>query len=210
MGIAVSKSGKMYKNPRNMMSGVSNSETPNNIGVYSYIDFVAYEIVGSELSKTKQLEQLAAWGFRVVTYDVVDRSQLTDQLLTAFIQDAKSSSPYELDGAVIEIESADSRKNNNTDALNPEYAFKYKIVDGSNSSTAVVKCVHWNVSKDGYLKPRVQIEPVNLLGVTIQYATGFNAQFIQQSGIGPGAVIRLVRSGDVIPLHIVTGKQLIR
>jgi len=40
---------------------------------------------------------------------------------------------------------------------------------------------------------------VKLGGVTIEYATGFNGKFIQENGIGIGAVIEIIRSGDVIP-----------
>ena len=59
--------------------------------------------------------------------------------------------------------------------------------------------VLWTPSKDGYLKPRVQIEPLSLGGVKIEYATGFNGAFIQDHKIGVGATIELIRSGDVIP-----------
>ena len=59
--------------------------------------------------------------------------------------------------------------------------------------------MHWEPSKTGYLKPRVEIKPVDLVGVTITYATGFNAKFIRENGIGPGAKIQITRSGDVIP-----------
>jgi NAD-dependent DNA ligase len=51
------------------------------------------------------------------------------------------------------------------------------------------------------LKPRVQIEPIKLGGVTIEYATGFNGAFIETNKIGVGAIIQIIRSGDVIP-HI--------
>jgi len=71
---------------------------------------------------------------------------------------------------------------------------------------AKVVDVIWTPSKDGFLKPRVQIEPVILCGVKIEYATGFNAKFIEHNKIGLGAVIQLIRSGDVIP-HI---KQVIQ
>jgi NAD-dependent DNA ligase len=64
---------------------------------------------------------------------------------------------------------------------------------------AKVVDVLWSASKDGYLKPRVRIEPVKLGGVTIEYATGFNGKFIQENGIGIGAIIEIIRSGDVIP-----------
>ena len=39
----------------------------------------------------------------------------------------------------------------------------------------------WTPSKDGYLTPRVQIEPVKLGGVTINFATGKNARFIESN-----------------------------
>ena len=51
------------------------------------------------------------------------------------------------------------------------------------------------------MKPRVRIEPVNIGGVTIEYATGFNGNFVETNKIGIGAVVQLIRSGDVIP-HI--------
>ena len=49
------------------------------------------------------------------------------------------------------------------------------------------------------MKPRVQIEPISLGGVTITFATGYNAKFIEDNKIGVGAIIELIRSGDVIP-----------
>jgi DNA ligase (NAD+) len=62
-----------------------------------------------------------------------------------------------------------------------------------------VLAVNWDASKDGFLKPTVNFEPVNIGGVIIQYASGFNAAFIQSNGIGPGAFVEIIRSGDVIP-----------
>jgi NAD-dependent DNA ligase len=49
------------------------------------------------------------------------------------------------------------------------------------------------------LKPRVRIEPIRLGGVTIEYATGFNGKFIGDNKIGIGAIVQMIRSGDVIP-----------
>jgi NAD-dependent DNA ligase len=71
---------------------------------------------------------------------------------------------------------------------------------------AKVVNVLWTPSKDGILKPRVQIEPIILGGVKIEYATGFNGKFIQENRIGIGAIVKLVRSGDVIP-HILEVTQ---
>ena len=59
--------------------------------------------------------------------------------------------------------------------------------------------VIWSPSKDGYLKPKVQIQPVKLGGAVIQYATLHNAEFVIKNKIGLGAVVQILRSGDVIP-----------
>ena len=195
-----------YKNPRNMVSGLMNSSEIN-AGLYEYIDVVAYEIVGSTLSKTEQLRQLRRMGFKTVNHSVHPTNTLDDEVLTDILNDVRSKSDYELDGIVIDVDSHKTRDAiNNPDELNPIYAVKFKVADASNEATPTVKEVEWNISKDGYLKPRIVFEPVELMGVTVKHATGFNAQFIKVNNIGPGAVVRITRSGDVIPfvLGVVT------
>jgi len=59
--------------------------------------------------------------------------------------------------------------------------------------------VEFNPSSHGYWKPRVNLQPTEMGGVTVSWATGFNAAFIRDNNIGPGAVLRVTRSGDVIP-----------
>lgn len=194
----LSRGGRIYKNPRNMVSGLMNS-SENNPQIYQYIDTVTYEIVGSSLPKSEQLKQLQEWGFRVVKYSLHKAGDLNDEKLTEILVARRAASIYELDGVVLDIDSDVVRARLATDELNPEYAVKYKVADSSNYAIATVKGVEWNLSKDGYYKPRVQIEPVDLVGVTIQNFTGFNAKFIKDNGIGPGAKISVTRSGDVIP-----------
>ena len=82
---------------------------------------------------------------------------------------------------------------------NPEHAFAFKMVMSDQMVEAIVNDVIWSASKDGYIKPRVQIEPVLLGGVMIEYATGFNGLFIEKNKIGVGSLIQIIRSGDVIP-----------
>jgi NAD-dependent DNA ligase len=59
--------------------------------------------------------------------------------------------------------------------------------------------VTWNITKHGFLKPQVNFVPFDLVGVTISNCSGFNAKFIYENGIGPGAKVNMTRSGDVIP-----------
>ena len=61
-----------------------------------------------------------------------------------------------------------------------------------------VKYVKWNASKHGKLKPTVYIEPVHLNGTKIK-ATGNNADFIETHKIGPGAKVKIIKGGEIIP-----------
>jgi NAD-dependent DNA ligase len=104
---------------------------------------------------------------------------------------------YDMDGVICVNDHIYPRQTGN-----PAHAFAFKMVLSDQIAEAKVVGVVWTASKDGYLKPRVQLEPLHLGGVTIEYATGFNAKFIVENKIGVGALIRLTRSGDVIP-HII-------
>lgn len=73
----------------------------------------------------------------------------------------------------------------------------YKIQ--AESKEVVVKEVTYNATRTGRLAPRVWFDPVELSGAIVKKATGFNAQFIKDNFIGPGAVIEVCRSGEVIP-----------
>jgi len=194
------RAGVPYKNPRNMVAGLMNSST-NPEGVYQYIDCVAYELLDDVCDKAEQIEILEQCGF-LTPYTMVKIGRfLDDTRLTDYLNDRRSLTEYEIDGIVLDVNSQKLRAkiNPTKDTLNPEYAVKFKVADASNMAVARVINVEWNISKDGFLKPRVQIEPIELKGVTIQYATGFNARFIYDNKIGPGAKVRISRMGDVIP-----------
>jgi len=66
-----------------------------------------------------------------------------------------------------------------------------------------VKEVVWTLSKGNKMIPVVHIHPIELGGVTISKAAGFNAEYISNHSITPGTVFNLTRSNDVIP-HIVS------
>ena len=64
---------------------------------------------------------------------------------------------------------------------------------------AKVEEVEWSMSKTGYMIPRVRIEPTQLSGTTVRYASGFNAAFIKDNNIGPGAIIKVEKANEIIP-----------
>lgn len=198
--ILLAEKGKQYKNPRNTVSGIMNSKdtTPT---IFPYIEFIAYEIVDSELSKQDQLVVLNSLGFKTVEYSTHLFKELTDDSLTNILLQAKKETEYEIDGLVIDVHSYQKRleMNPTKDTLNPAYSVKFKVTDESNIVTTTVVDVEINVSKDGYLKPRVNVQPIDVLGVTVQWATGFNMKYIFDNRIQPGTKVKIARNGDVIP-----------
>jgi len=181
-----------FANPRNLVSGIVNSKTLDD--KTRDLHFVAYEVINPPLKISEQMTLLAELGHEVVKHERVDK--LTNDLLSETLLDWRANYEYEVDGVIVADDHIHPRKDGN-----PEHAFAFKMVISDQVAEAKVVDVLWTASKSGYLKPRVQIEPIKLGGVTIQYATGFNGDFIEKNKIGIGAVIQLVRSGDVIP-HI--------
>ena len=179
-----------FANPRNLVSGIVNSKTIDE--KTRDLHFVTYEVINPPLKVGEQMDLLKKLGHEVVQNKRVDT--LTNDMLSEVLLDWRSHYEYEIDGVIVADDNLHPRKDGN-----PEYAFAFKMVISDQMAEAKVVDVLWEASKSGYLKPRVQIEPIRLGGVTIQYATGFNADFIEKNKIGVGAVIQIIRSGDVIP-----------
>ena len=114
--------------------------------------------------------------------------------MSEILKDKRTNYQYEIDGIIVTDDAIHPRTSSN-----PDHAFAFKMVLSDQKAEAKVIDVVWEASKDGYLKPRVRIEPIGLGGVTISYATGYNAKFIEDNKIGIGAIVELIRSGDVIP-----------
>lgn len=190
--VFIAKYKATFANPRNMVSGLVNQKTIN--AAVSDLHFVAYEVIEPDKKPSSQMEFLSTLDVETVLYKV--ETSLTNEMLSQTLVDWRKNYSYEIDGVIVVNDAKYDRREGN-----PEHAFAFKMVLSDQIAEAMVVDVIWTPSKDGYLKPRVQIEPINLGGVRIEYATGFNGAFINDNKVGVGAVVELIRSGDVIP-HI--------
>ena len=181
-----------FANPRNMVAGIVNHKHISD----SVVDlhFVAYEVIVPHKKPSEQMELLGTLNVEHVLFQTV--TTISNEFLSQVLVDWRKTYMYEIDGIIVTDDKIYPRKSGN-----PDHAFAFKMVLSDQIAEAKVVDVIWTPSKDGYLKPRVQIEPINLGGVTIEYATGFNGAFIKDNNIGIGATIQIIRSGDVIP-HI--------
>ncbi len=200
----LSRSGREYKNARNYVAGKMNASDSDPVFIDN-LHIVITSVESDELGKTQQLELVRNSGFLTNYYEVAAGAYLNDDMLTKHLTSRRAydagGSKYELDGIVLDVDDAAERKAlpKTTSSLNPTFARKFKVADAANYAETEVTDVLWRLSKAGYAKPRVEIKPVDLAGVTITYATGFNAAFIRDNDIGPGAIIKITRAGDVIP-----------
>lgn len=190
------------KNARNAVAGLVNSKTVDK-RVAEITELVAYSILHPRYKQSDQMKILKGLNLNVVEYDI--KNKLSDELLTNYLKKRKEKSIYDIDGIVC---TDDSKVYDHVIGY-PEHSMAFKMITDDQYAIATVVDVLWDPSMDGYLKPRVKINPIDLVGTTVTYATAHNAKFIKDNGIGPGAKIKIIRSGDVIPyiMEVVEKKE---
>jgi DNA ligase (NAD+) len=135
-------------------------------------------------------------GFTVVPWKLFRASELNGEKLSKLMTARKAKSKWKLDGMVLTLD----KVNRLPKSGNPDWAVAFKEnISTVNLPVATVKAVEWEVSPHGYLKPTAVYDPITWDDSTLTRATAFNARFVETNGIGPGAKIKIVRSGDIIP-----------
>jgi len=189
--------GEAFRNARNMIAGLKNSDTVSDD--LKYAKHVRYGFASEDftMNKSEQLDFISK-ELNPVPYKIFHADDLkVDELNELFIEWGKE---YDIDGLVLDINDKDIRKNLGRERNNnPCYARAYKNPEWSVINTPAYKDIEWNLSKTKALKPVVLVEPFDVDGVTISRVTGYNAKFIQENQIGEGSILEVIRSGGVIP-----------
>lgn len=180
------------KNARNAVAGLVNSKTVD-LKIAGITNFITYAILSPRYSQYKQYKLLTEWGFDVVNHKKI--SLLTDDILIKALTKRKLNSLYEMDGLVCVDDSILYEHKGGY----PDHMFAFKMITEDQMSEVIVTKITWKISKYGYLKPTINIKPVKLKGVTVKKATAHNAKYILENKIGVGSVLKVIRSGDVIP-----------
>jgi NAD-dependent DNA ligase len=194
-GEFIAKKDPTVKKLRNIVAGLVNKikYTASDIEILeNTLEFVAYEVIQPVMTPKEQFEYLQQQNITHAFFK--EEIQITSDVLSTHLQNLRNNYDYDIDGVICTHNKIYPRVSSN-----PEHAFAFKMIMTDQIAEAKVLDVLWSPSKDGYLKPRIQIEPIELQGTTIQYATAFNAAFVKQHKLGVGAVVKILRSGDVIP-----------
>jgi NAD-dependent DNA ligase len=176
-----------FENARAMVNGMLNRKTPG--PALADIHIVVLGLYDSTLGAGIPLA--AEWGFKTV------RIEPFSEKVAATLASRLKSSVYEMDGLVIADAKARLIYEN---ADKPKWITAYKENESVEDATsAVVKKIIYQTSRLRRIIPKIKLEPVKLGGVTVEHATCHNAVWMADRKIGPGAVVKIVRSGDVIP-----------
>ncbi len=186
-------------NARSFVAGLTNSKHFE-ISEIKDILPVAYRIYKSKVCKSKQIETLKKYGFTVPDNAVTKK--LNVDKLQNYLTEYEEKSDYTIDGLVITTDEVFEDEKDD----NPEYAVAFKGITESRIINVIG--VEWNPTKEGKITPVVLLDPTVVSDAKLARATGFNAKFIKENGIGKGAQVEIIRSGGVIPKIINVPKKV--
>jgi DNA ligase (NAD+) len=104
---------------------------------------------------------------------------------------------YDVDGVVLETTDAEIKQFLGATRHHHRWQIAYK----KNLDTAEVEVlkVTPQTSRSGRITPVAELAPIRLSGALLSRATAHHYGMVVEKGIGPGAIIQLARSGEVIP-----------
>lgn len=165
-----------------------------------HITAYAYQIkLGhmADASVSDQLLELKSLGFNLpefmpnVVVSEIPESEIEKQLADILLK-WRSSASHDMDGLVL-----CSMDYQVEDVELPEQMVSFKV--NQDAIPATVTGIEWGISKNGRMTPVVQITPLEIDGSTVRQATGYNAQWLLDRGVGVGASVGIIKSGEIIP-----------
>ena len=191
---------KTLKNPRNGAAG-SVRQLDAKVTASRPLMFMAYGLVKHEGNTTdshfKGLKLLVSAGFQVSKYvrHVIGTKKVLEYIEA--IGEIRPKMPYDIDGAVIKIDSVPKQKELGSLSRTPKWALAYKYPAVEKSTP--LDGVDFQVGRTGSVTPVARLSPVEVSGVTISNATLHNEDEIRRLGLMIGDTVIVRRAGDVVP-----------
>lgn len=197
-----------FANPRNAAAG-SLRQLDSRITASRPLDIFVFDVLSGEVASDSHAENFAyleSLGFTVSTHQTFDTIEGAADLCEAMIT-KRHDLEYEIDGMVIKIDSLDQREQLGVRAKSPKWAIAYKFP--AEEKETVVKDIIVQVGRTGVLTPKAHLEPVEVAGSTVSYATLHNQDYIDEKDIRIGDRVIIQKAGDVIPavVRVVTEKR---
>jgi DNA ligase (NAD+) len=189
-----------FVNPRNSAAGSlrqldprETAKRPLSIFFYDVGETGALEF----RSHSQKLEMLRGFGLRINPEN--KRCCSLDEVRTAYrdLLARRHELLYEIDGAVVKVDSEDQRRRLGAVSRTPRWAVAWKFPAEEEATT--VEQIEVSVGRTGALTPVAFLKPVYVGGVTVSRATLHNEEEVRRKDVRVGDRVFLRRAGDVIP-----------
>jgi len=190
-----------FANPRNAAAGSVRQLDPH-ITASRPLMFFSYgigEVSGwAFTSQIELLTTLNTWGLRVNTKHIKECANIDEAIAHCrYLEDIRHDLPYEIDGAVIKVNSLKVQKTLGEKSRSPRWALAYKFEP--TQATTKIYTIDVQVGRTGALTPVANLKPVEVGGVKVSRATLHNQEEIKRKDIKEGDTVIIQRAGDVIP-----------
>ena len=193
------KGESLLANPRNAAAGSMRQLDPK-VAASRKLDIICFNMQYTSGAPYKThaetLDAMRDMGFPVVPYKVYDSLRDCVERIE-WLGENRGDLPYDMDGAVIKINSLSQRRELGSTAKAPRWAVAFKYPPEKKESRVLDIVVQ--VGRTGVLTPKVIVEPVRLAGTTVSAATLHNQDNIDRLDIRIGDTVVLQKAGEIIP-----------
>lgn len=190
-----------FANPRNAAAGSVRQLDPG-ITARRPLMFFSYglgRIDGWTFdSQFELLTTINKWGSRVNTKFIKKCNTINEAISHCqYLESMRHDLEYEIDGAVIKVDSISLQRALGEKSRSPRWALAYKF-EPVQATTRILK-INVQVGRTGALTPVALLETVEVGGVMVSRATLHNQEEIERKDIREGDTVIIQRAGDVIP-----------
>ena len=193
----------VFANPRNSAAGSLRQQDPA-ITAARPLRFFAYAfaVPGTESlpfeTQSQLLATLQSWGMPAAPHhrhcpslaDVHAHARKVESTVRAELN-------FGIDGIVVKVDALALQAELGDAGREPRWAIARKFA--ADIAETKLLAIEVNVGRTGKINPYAVLEPVEVGGTTVRFATLHNFELIRQKDLRVGDVVMLKRAGDVIP-----------
>ncbi len=190
----------VFANPRNAAAG-SLRQLDSRVCASRKLDIFVFNLQSSSgdipVTHRGTLDMLEDYGFTVSPFRVVCNTAEEVGKIIEDIGEKRSTLPYDIDGAVVKVNSLELRELMGETASVPRWAVAYKYPP--ETAQTVLRDIIIQVGRTGVLTPKAVFDTVRLAGTNVTQATLHNIDYIREKDIRVGDTVFVRKAGDIIP-----------
>ncbi|WP_228990037.1 NAD-dependent DNA ligase LigA [Streptomyces sp. DH8] len=191
---------KPFANPRNAAAGSLRQKDPK-VTAGRPLHMVVHGIGAHEGLSIDRLSQayelLHGWGLPTARHNrVVDSLAGVREFIT-YYGEHRHSVEHEIDGVVVKLDEIPLQGRLGSTSRAPRWAIAWKYAP-EEVNTKLVN-IRVGVGRTGRVTPYAQVEPVEVAGSEVEFATLHNQNVVRAKGVLIGDTVVIRKAGDVIP-----------